>query len=89
MHPREWREGKGWTLERMAEELELADRSAVHRYETGVRRPAPDVLERYFLLTGGEVQPNDFYPLPRWRQRLGEVAEVARQARAAVLGKAA
>ena len=85
MHPREWRERKGWTLEAMGRALGT-DYTSVLRYESGQRRPAPRVMERYFLLTGGEVQPNDFYPLPRWRQRLAEIAEAAR---AAVLGKAA
>lgn len=85
MHPREWRERKGWTLERMGAELSI-DLTTVHRYEVGIRRPTPEIMERYFLLTGGDVQPNDFYPLPRWRQRLAEIAQAAR---AAVLGKAA
>lgn len=85
MDPREWRESKGWSQEKLAEELGLADRSAVSRYEKGARDPEAAIKERYFLLSDGQVQPNDFYPLPRWRQRLAEMFEAAR----AVMSKAA
>lgn len=37
---------------------------AVHRYVNGERIPNRDVMERIALVTGGKVQPNDFYSVP-------------------------
>jgi transcriptional regulator with XRE-family HTH domain len=34
---------------------------AVHRYVSGERLPRRDVMERIQAVTGGAVQPNDFF----------------------------
>lgn len=34
---------------------------ALHRYLDGDRRPKPHILERIHQVTGGAVQPNDFF----------------------------
>jgi len=35
--------------------------ASVIRYRDGSRRPDPDVMQRIFEETGGQVAPNDFY----------------------------
>lgn len=65
----DWREKKGWTLQRLADELGCTI-SAVWRYEQGKRDPDAGTKRRIFILTEGEVQPNDFYDVPRWRRAL-------------------
>lgn len=35
--------------------------AAFHRYLLGERIPRPEIMERITTVTGGEVQPNDFY----------------------------
>lgn len=77
----DWREKNGWTQQRLAEELGCTI-STVWRYEQGKRDPEASVKERIFILTGGQVQPNDFYPLPLWRRALAVAQE-------ALLGRAA
>ncbi|MEM1353895.1 MAG: helix-turn-helix transcriptional regulator [Planctomycetota bacterium] len=39
-------------------------RMSVHRYISGERFPRPDVLERIYEATQGQVTPNDFLTLP-------------------------
>lgn len=65
----DWREKEGWSQQRLAEELGCTI-SAVWRYEQGKRDPDAGTKQRIFMLTGGEVQPNDFYDVPRWRRAL-------------------
>lgn len=45
------------------------DRSLVSRWVNGAAIPAPDKMRAIYRLTRGQVQPNDFYDLPRLRQQ--------------------
>ncbi len=38
--------------------------AALHRYISGQRIPRRDIMERITRLTGGAVQPNDFFNVP-------------------------
>lgn len=77
----EWREREGWSQQRLAEALGCTV-STVWRYEQGLRDPDSATKQRIFLVTDGEVEPNDFYPMPLWRRALDA-------ARAAISRKAA
>ncbi len=65
----EWREAKGWTQLRLADELECTV-STIWRYEQGLRDPDGATKERIFVVSDGAVEPNDFYDVPRWRRAL-------------------
>lgn len=65
----DWRRGKGWTQQQLADAIPC-DLSTVARYEAGTRDPDKAIKERIFILTNGEVEPNDFYDVPRWRRLL-------------------
>lgn len=73
----DWRRTKGWTQQELADELGCTI-STVARYEGGTRDPEPVTKERIFLLSGGEVEPNDFYDLPRWRRLVGAAVAALR-----------
>ena len=62
----EWRKSKGWTQAELAEQIGCSQ-SYVSQIEraTDPIVPGPAVLVEIFQLSGGKVQPNDFYPLPR------------------------
>ncbi len=64
-----WREAKGWTQQQVADELDCTV-STVWRYEQGLRDPDAATKARIFAMTAGEVEPNDFYDMPRWRRAL-------------------
>lgn len=51
------------TQEELAARLGLIPGS-VARYESGARLPGPAVMIQLFEMSGGAVQPNDFYALP-------------------------
>lgn len=38
------------------------DRSTIYRIRVKGQRPSPDLMTRIVEVTGGDVQPNDFYP---------------------------
>lgn len=59
----DWRRNVGMTQEELAAKLGLIPGS-VARYESGARMPAAAVMVEIFALSGGAVQPNDFYALP-------------------------
>lgn len=67
----EWRKREGRTQESVASELGCTQPyiSQIERSKNPII-PGTDVMERIFLLTNGEVEPNDFYDLPRWRRVL-------------------
>ena len=44
-------------------------RSYVGRVIAGERVPGPELMGRFYLATNGEVEPNDFYDLPKLRRR--------------------
>ena len=69
MQLREWRIKEGLTLS------ELADRigsvvSTVVRYEKGTRLPERDTMKSIYIVTRGEVRPDDFYGVPAWEAEL-------------------
>ncbi|MBB4004448.1 helix-turn-helix transcriptional regulator [Aurantimonas endophytica] len=61
---KDWREGKGWNTQRLAEELGLDERSGagtVWRWETGRSRPDADVVAKIAEITGGAVTAHDMH----------------------------
>ncbi len=58
-----WRRNQGLTQQQLADELGCIV-TTVARYETGRRKPDDATMMGIFGLTGGAVQPNDFYELP-------------------------
>ncbi len=60
-----WRKKRGWTQARLAAELGVTQ-PYVSTMERGVdpQIPGPALMIEVFVLTGGAVQPNDFYDLP-------------------------
>ena len=79
----DWRKKEGKTQGWVASELGT-DQSYISRIERSQDPiiPGPELMERIFRLTNGEVEPNDFYDVPRWRRAL-------RAALAIVTGRAA
>lgn len=78
-----WRKQEGRTQEWLANELGCSQPyvSQIERSSDAII-PGPEIMERVFLVTGGAVEPNDFYELPRWRR-------VLQAAMATLTGKAA
>lgn len=65
LHPLDrWRLARNWSLEALAAALEIGT-PTVSRYINGRRMPGPEVMQRIFKLTEGEVEPNHFYRLPK------------------------
>jgi transcriptional regulator with XRE-family HTH domain len=62
----DWRTAAGLSQQALAEELGV-DFRTIWRWENGKRRPRDPEMERLFVLSRGQVEPNDFYDLPRWR----------------------
>lgn len=60
MKLREFRKKKGWTLQELADFLELGSRSTVYNYENG-RVPKKDILDRIAEKTNNWVKAQDFY----------------------------
>lgn len=66
MRVAQWRKLKRWTQTRLADEL-----GVTQPYVSGMERavnpsiPGPNVMIELFRISGGAVQPNDFYDLPR------------------------
>ena len=65
----EWRNSKGRTQDDVAAELGV-HRITVARWEQNMRDPGKADLKRIFMMTGGDVTPNDFHDLPLWRRLL-------------------
>jgi transcriptional regulator with XRE-family HTH domain len=61
-----WRELEGFTQVGLAAELGCSQSyiSQIERARDPIV-PGPPLMERIYLLTGGQVQPNDFYDLPQ------------------------
>lgn len=57
---KEFREKKGWSLQKMAEFLGLKSRVSVFNYEKG-RVPRKDIALRIEVITKGKVKVKDFY----------------------------
>lgn len=77
-----WRKREGRTQEWLAGELGCSQPyiSQIERVISPII-PGPDLLERIFSVTNGEVEPNDFYDVPRWRRALSAaLALVSRKA---------
>jgi transcriptional regulator with XRE-family HTH domain len=61
----DWRKKMDWTQERLAEALHVRQ-----PYVSTMERsrepaiPGRKLMLKIYLLTGGDVQPNDFYELP-------------------------
>ena len=62
----EWRKIKGWTQAELAERI-----GCTQPYVSQIERavdpivPGPALMIEIYQLTGGQVQPNDFYVLPQ------------------------
>lgn len=59
---REWRHAKGFTILQVAERLAVKP-EMLSKWERGVHIPAPANLEAIYTITGGEIEPNDFFKL--------------------------
>ena len=70
-----WRKRQGLTLDAAAASVDTV-RQVWFDWENGRRRPSAHALERIFILTRGEVEPNDFYDLPRWRRALNAALSI-------------
>lgn len=64
---RNWRRLQGLTQAAAAARLGVARRTW-HQWEQGTYIPGPAHMIELVNLTGGAVQPNDFYELPQLRQ---------------------
>ncbi len=58
-----------WMTREKVTYMAMSDRigrshSVVQRYCTGERIPGRDAMVKIYVVTNGEVQPNDFYDLP-------------------------
>lgn len=61
---KEWREGHGWSTQRVAEELGLDPRAGagtVWRWETGRSRPDADMVEKIGEITDGVVNASGMH----------------------------
>lgn len=56
----DYRQQAGKSLAEMAADIGVSV-AALSRYESGRRRPRPDVMARIHEVTGGAVTPNDFF----------------------------
>lgn len=59
-----WRENNGWTLARLAEELDLPGAfpvGTVQRWESGKSRPEADIIAKIEKVTGGKVTASDMH----------------------------
>lgn len=52
------------TLSAFADAVGVANPSVVQKWAKQTRVPKPALMRRIFLVTGGAVQPNDFFDLP-------------------------
>ncbi|WP_061780771.1 helix-turn-helix domain-containing protein [Sphingomonas sanguinis] len=78
----DWRKKKGLTQGQLADAIDVSQSyiSQIERSKNPVV-PNPAVMERIYRFTAGEVEPNSFYDMPRWRRMLD--AALAALARAA------
>lgn len=60
---REWRRARKLT-QGAAGEMAGVTRKTWHEWETGKTRPSETQMQRVYVITEGEVEPNDFYNLP-------------------------
>lgn len=60
-----WRKAKGWTQDNLAEALGCSQPyvSQIERAADPII-PGPELMRKLYVLSLGEVQPNDFYDLP-------------------------
>lgn len=70
----DWMKTSGWTWDRAAREIGLANGTAARRLAHGTT-PKPATMARIYLATGGQVTPNDFYDLPALPGTDGGAAE--------------
>ena len=61
----QWRKGRGWTQAELARRLGVTQ-PAVSTFERARNPAIPGVavMIEIFVMSGGAVQPNDFYDLP-------------------------
>jgi DNA-binding XRE family transcriptional regulator len=60
---RQWRMSEALSQEEAAAKVGVV-RKTWHQWEAGDAIPKREAMAQLFLLTGGQVQPNDFYDLP-------------------------
>ena len=57
-----WRQAQGLSARDLATKVGVS-RITVHSWERGASIPPPELMRRLVELTGGAVQPNDFYTI--------------------------
>jgi transcriptional regulator with XRE-family HTH domain len=67
----DWRKKRGLTQGQLADAIDVSQShiSQMERSKNPVV-PSPEVMERIYRYTAGEVEPNSFYDIPRWRRLL-------------------
>lgn len=73
----------GWTHTKLSLLIGVSYGSAC-RYTAGSnlassRPPPPSVMKRIYMVTGGQITPNDLVPISKWRDELHAKAEKAAQ----------
>lgn len=66
---RDWRLRKGLTLAAAAQGVGAPDGSMVSKWERGEMIPGRAYMRAIYVESAGQVQPNDFYDLPKLRAR--------------------
>lgn len=69
MKLRDWRLQKGFSLGEVARQTGAKNATAVRRWETGETVPRAANMGRIYLISGGLVDPNSFYELPKVPKR--------------------
>ncbi|MCR9256203.1 MAG: helix-turn-helix transcriptional regulator [Alphaproteobacteria bacterium] len=69
----DWIRAQNLTLSEVGRACGVDNHSNFRRYVTGKTIPRPETMARIVEVTGGAVQPNDFYDLPN---NVGAIAKV-------------
>lgn len=65
---KKYRIARGLSLAQLAKEIGVANESVVRRYESGVRMPRPEIIEKIWEFTKGAVTFGDHLAAYRMRQ---------------------
>ncbi len=79
-----WRKSEGWTQDQLGAEIGCSQ-PYISQIERAIDPivPSAEVMRSVYIVSRGQVQPNDFYDVPAWeadRIRNEAEAEMARRA---------